>query len=167
MSLRATWRVNYKDKDLAENLIASKRRNLDEKMAKTEGVHFFFSSITGTRTNAKTSRKEKEKLDANQQGSSSDKKTGSMNDETEDVFSHFYPGISYFIAFTPSPTYNPDRRFEFLHFENTEAEINFIKTRVKHESEEQEHSERVSTELFNVLEDHDNDAVRQFVKLSS
>ena len=49
----------------------------------------------------------------------------------------------------------------------TEAEINFIKTRVKHESEEQEHSERLSKELFNVLKDHDNDAVRQFVKLSS
>ena len=74
MSLRATWRANYKDKDLAENLIASKRRNLDEKLAKIEGVHFFFSSITGARTNAKTSRKEKEKLDANQQGFSSDKK---------------------------------------------------------------------------------------------
>ena len=63
MSLRATWRVNYKDNDLAENLIASKRRNLDEKLAKTEGVHFFFSSVTGTHTNAKTSRKEKDKLD--------------------------------------------------------------------------------------------------------
>ena len=83
------------------------------------------------------------------------------------MFSHFYPGIAYFIAFTPSPTCNPDRLFEFLHFENTKAEINFIKARVKHESEEQEHSERLSRELFNVLKDHDNDAVRQFVKLSN
>ena len=90
-----------------------------------------------------------------------------MSDETEDLFSQFYPGIAYFIAFIPSPTCNPDRLFEFLHFENTEAEINFIKTRVKHESEEQEHSERLSKELFNVLKDNDNDAVRQFVKLSS
>ena len=103
MSLRAIWRVNYKDKDSAENLIASKRRDLDEKLAKIKGVHFFFSSITGTRTNAKTSRKEKDKLDANQQGSSSDKKNDSMSDETEDLFSHFYPGIAYFIAFTPVP----------------------------------------------------------------
>ena len=70
---------------------------------------------------------------------------------------------AYFIAFTLSPTCNPDRLFESLHFENKEAEINFIKARVKHESEVQEHSER----LFNVLKDHDNDAVRKFVKLSS
>ena len=167
MSLRTTWRVNYKDNNLAENLIESKRRNLDEKLAKVEGVHFFFSSITGTRTNAKTSRKEKDKLDANQQRSSSDKKNDSMDDETEDLFSQFYPGIAYFVTFTPSPTCNSDRRFEFLHFGNTEAEINFIKTRVKHESEEQEHSERLSTEPFNVFKDHNNDAVRQFIKLSS
>ena len=44
MNLRATWRANYKDNDLAENLIASKRRNLDEKLAKIEGVHFFLVS---------------------------------------------------------------------------------------------------------------------------
>ena len=38
---------------------------------------------------------------------------------------------------------------------------------MKHECEEQEHCERLSKELFNVLKDHDNDAVRRFVKLSS
>ena len=45
VSLRAIWRVNYKDKDLEENLIALKQRNLDEKLAKIEGVHFFFSLL--------------------------------------------------------------------------------------------------------------------------
>ena len=54
-----------------------------------------------------------------------------------------------------------------MHFKNTEAEINFIKTRVKHENEEQEHSVRLSKELFNALKDHGNDVVREFVKLSS
>ena len=84
-----------------------------------------------------------------------------MNDETEDLFSPFYPGIAYFIAFTPSPTCGPDRlsNFEFLHFEETETEINFIKTCVKHEREEQEHGKRLSKELFDILKDHDNDAV--------
>ena len=43
--LRATWRVNYKDKYLEENLIALKWRNLDEKLANIEGVHFFFSLL--------------------------------------------------------------------------------------------------------------------------
>ena len=90
-----------------------------------------------------------------------------MSDEIEDLFGHFYPGIAYFIAFITSPTCNPERLFEFMLFENTEAEIDFIKTRVKHESEEQEHRERLSKELFDVLKDHDNDVVREFVKLSS
>ena len=92
-------------------------------MAKITSVHFFFSSITGTRTNAKTSRKERDKLDANQQGSSSDKKNDSISDEIEDLFSHFYPGIAYFIAFTYSPTCNPDRLFEFLHFETQKLRL--------------------------------------------
>ena len=38
---------------------------------------------------------------------------------------------------------------------------------MKYESEEQEHNERFSKEQFNVLKYHDNDAVRQFVKLPS
>ena len=45
VSLRATWRVNCKDKDLEENLIASKWRNLNEKLAKIEGVHFYISLL--------------------------------------------------------------------------------------------------------------------------
>ena len=36
-----------------------------------------------------------------------------MNDETEDLFSLFYPGIASYIAFTPSPTCDPDRLSNF------------------------------------------------------
>ena len=58
MSLRSTWRVHYKDTTFAEKLIASKRRKVDDNLAKIEGVYFFFSAITGTRTNAKTAKKD-------------------------------------------------------------------------------------------------------------
>ena len=79
---------------------------------------------------------------------------------------NFFPGIS-FIAFTPSESCDPASLFQFLHFQNTEAEINYIKTRVKYESEEKKNTERLSSELFDVLKDHDNEAVQHFVKFSS
>ena len=37
---------------MALNLISSKRIKLDEALASLEGMHFFFSSITGIRLNA-------------------------------------------------------------------------------------------------------------------
>ena len=40
-------RVRKKDNDLTSNLISLKRIKLDEALASLEGVHFFFSSITG------------------------------------------------------------------------------------------------------------------------
>ena len=70
--------------------------------------------------------------------------------ELDDMLRNFFPDISYFIAFTPSESCDPESLFQFLHFQNTEAEINYIKTRVKYESEEKENTERLSRELFNV-----------------
>ena len=58
------WRVCKKDNDLALNLISSKRIKLDEALTKFEGVHFFFSSITGITLNATekiSKQKKKEK----------------------------------------------------------------------------------------------------------
>ena len=72
--------------------------------------------------------------------------------------------MSYFIAFTPSESCDPESLFQLLHFQNTEAEINYIKTRVKYESEEKENTERLSRELFNVMKDHDTEAVQQLRK---
>ena len=57
------------------------------------------------------------------------------------MFRNFFNGVSYFIAFTPSESCDPESLFQFLHFQNTEAEINYIKTRVKYESEEKENTE--------------------------
>ena len=52
-SLLASWHVKYKQVELAENLTASKRSELDENLAKIPGVHFFFPAITRTTTNNK------------------------------------------------------------------------------------------------------------------
>ena len=86
--------------------------------------------------------------------------------ELDDMLHNFFPGISYFIAFTPSESCDPESLFIFLRFQNTEAEISYIKTRVKYDSEEKENTERLSRDLFSVLKDHDNEAVQHFAKLS-
>ena len=142
MSLRSAWRVHYKDTTLAENLIASKRRQVDDNLAKIEGVHFFFSAITGTRTNAKTAKKDLKIMSAETKQTKdveTDKKPPSKpaeQAELDDMLRNFFLGISYFLAFTPSESCDPESLFQFLHCQNTEAEINYIKTRVKYESEE-------------------------------
>ena len=173
VSHRSTWRVHYKDTTRAENLIASKRRKVDDNLAKIEAVHFFFSAITGTRTNAKTAKKDLKMMSAETK-QTKDVQTGkkpSSNPaeqaELDNVLRNFFPDISYFIAFTPSESCHPESLFQFLHFRNTEAEINYIKTRVKYESEEKENTERLPRKLFNVLKDYDNEAVQHFLKLSS
>ena len=144
VSLRSTWRVHYKDTTLAENRIALKRRKVNDNLAKIEWVHFFFSAITGTRANAKTAKKDLKIMSAEIKQTKvveEDKKPPSKpaeQAELDDMLRNFFPGISYFIAFTPSESCDPESLFQFLHFQNTEAEINYIKTRVKYESEEKE-----------------------------
>ena len=60
VTCRAIWRVK-RDLFLAENLIASKRLQLDEKVSKVKGVQFFFSAVGGVTTNP-TNLKSKKKL---------------------------------------------------------------------------------------------------------
>ena len=50
VTCRAIWRVKREDLFLAENLIASKRLQLDEKVSKVKGVQFFFSAVGGVTT---------------------------------------------------------------------------------------------------------------------
>ena len=47
VSLGSTWRVHYRDNTLPENLIASKRRKVDDNLAKIEGAHFFSVPLLG------------------------------------------------------------------------------------------------------------------------
>ena len=48
--------MKYKEIQLAENLIASKRSEMDKSLSEIQGVHFFFSAVTGTTTNKKKAK---------------------------------------------------------------------------------------------------------------
>ena len=43
---RETWHVKGQDQEIAQNLIASKRFELDDVLSKVSGVQFFISSVT-------------------------------------------------------------------------------------------------------------------------
>ena len=53
VSCRAVWRVKEKDKELTENLLCSKRLDMDGALYKQVEIQFFFSSITGVTRNEK------------------------------------------------------------------------------------------------------------------
>ena len=56
VSCRAVWRVKEKDKELVENLLCSKRLDMDDTFCKLAEIQFFFSSITGVTRNKKRKR---------------------------------------------------------------------------------------------------------------
>ena len=56
VSCRAVWRVKEKDKELTENLLCSKRLDMDGALYKLAEIQFFFSSITGVTRNEKRKR---------------------------------------------------------------------------------------------------------------
>ena len=60
--------MKREDLFLAENLIASKRLQLDEKVSKVKGVQFFFSAVGGVITNpTKQSKKQQKTLTKNEE----------------------------------------------------------------------------------------------------
>ena len=73
---------------------------MDDNLAKIEGVHFFFSAITGTRTNAKTAKKDLKIMSAETKQTKdveTDKKPPSKpaeQAELDDMLRNFFPGIS-------------------------------------------------------------------------
>ena len=81
ITCRASWQVQVEDIDLAKRLISSKRLHMEDSLSKIDEVHFFISSITGTLSNLK------------RKGEAPDVDT---------VCNNFYPGVTYFIAFSPS-----------------------------------------------------------------
>ena len=56
VSCRAVWRVKEKDKELAENLLCSKRLDMDDAFCKMAEIQFFFSSVTWVTRNKKRKR---------------------------------------------------------------------------------------------------------------
>ena len=105
VSGRCIQTVRQKDNDLALNLISSKRIKLDEALASLEGVHFFFSSITGITLNA-TEKIPKQKKKGKKRKSSEvdDENIGddTAAEEEEQSDTTFDPGVAYFISYTPN-----------------------------------------------------------------
>ena len=112
---------------------------MDDSLSKIDGVHFFISSITGTLSNSK------------RKGEAPDVDT---------VCNNFYPGVAYFIAFSPSQLCNEQVIMKTLHDQDTEAEIKTIQTRaVKCDEKPEDILSIMEKGVFQVIKDHNNGAV--------
>ena len=130
VSCRAVWRVKEKDKKLVENLLRSKRLDVDDALCRLAEIQFFFSSVTGVTRNKKRKRSteceelnegkdaELEQQDINSlinETSETEKSSQSSShaDSSEAVLeeSDFYPAIAYFVAFTESKDCNANKIF--------------------------------------------------------
>ena len=146
---RASWKVKHDDLLLARRLISSKRFYMDDALAKIPGVHFFISCITGALSNSKA------------------------KDESQAVFKDssyddFYPGVSYFVGFTPNAECSPDIINACLYAQETDAEVTRICTRSNHGNDStNEVNENMGKGLFQVVKDHNNPAVKRMVTESS
>ena len=122
---------------------------MDDALAKIPGVHFFISCITGTLSNSKA----KDEFQAVFKDSSYD---------------DFYPGVSYFVGFTPNAECSPDIINACLYAQETEAEVTRIRTRSNHGNDStNEVNENMGKGLFQVVKDHNNPAVKRMVTESS
>ena len=144
ITCRASWQVQVEDIDLAKRLISSKRLHMYDSPSKIDGVHFFISSITGTLSNSK------------RKGEAPDVDT---------ICNNFYPGVAYFIAFSPSQLCNEQVIMKTLHDQDTEAEIKTIQTRaVKCDEKPEDILSIMEKGVFQVIKDHNNGAVQKMVR---
>ena len=147
ITCRVSWQVQVEDIDLAKRLISSKRLHIDDSLSKIDGVHFFISSITGTLSNSK------------RKGEAPDLDT---------VCSNFYPGVAYFITFSPSQLCNEEVIMKTLHDQDTEAEIKTIQARaVKCDEKPEDILSIMEKGVFQVIKDQNNGAVQKMVKESN
>ena len=172
--------MKEKDKELAENLLCSKRLDMDVALCKLAEIQFF-PSITGVTRNKKRKRfteceelnegkdAELKQLDSNSlinEMSETEKSSQSSSDadSSEAVLEEpdFYPAISYFVAFTESEDCNANKIFQVLHESETIAQVQQIASRSK-----KPNINRIANDLFNVLKDHNNPAIENIVKKSN
>jgi hypothetical protein len=81
--------------------------------------------------------------------------TTQRNDET------IFPAVSYFIVYSPSDECNDEIIFNRLHNEDTEANVDPIKQRRRGDGED------IACVLFNVVKDHNNEYVKEMVRVSN
>ena len=100
VSCRCIWRVRKKNNDLALNLISPKRIKLDEALASLEGVHFFFSSITGITLNATEKISKQKKKGKKRKSCETDDENVADNttaEEEEQFDITFDPAVAYIL----------------------------------------------------------------------
>ena len=104
-----------------------------------------------------------------------DKKQPSQEKTTEDkddpkenldeFFRNFCPGVSYFIAYTRTRECNPETIFALLHCLDNDVEVKTIDSRIKGGEEKDIATQKIARELFQVVKDHDNKAVKSLRNL--
>ena len=135
---------------------------MGEALSKLYGVQFFFSAITGTQNDAKKKKQQK-----SEDLTSQEKEEGGRsqaNQDLDDFFRNFTPGVAYFIAYTRTTECNPDSIFALLHYLDNDVELKTIDSRIKGGEEHDILTEKMVRELFQLVKDHDNDAVKSLVR---
>ena len=174
--------MKEKDKELAENLLCSKRLDTDDALCKLAEIQFFFSSVTGVTRNKKRKHSteceelnegkdaELEEQDSNSlinetsETEKSSQSSSSHADSSEAVLEEpdFYPAIAYFVAFTESEDCNANNIFQVLHESETIAQVRQIASRSK-----KPNTNQIASDFFNVLKEHNNPAIENIVKKSN
>ena len=85
---------------------------MDKALSKLYGVQLFFSAITGTQDHAERRNKRKSEDLTSQEKEEGDK--SQANQDVDDFFRNFNPGVAYFIAYTRTTECNPDSVFALL-----------------------------------------------------
>ena len=101
-------------------------------------------------------RKEKEGGDKSQ-----------ANQSLDDFFRNFNPGVEYFIAYTRTTECNPDSIFILLHYLDNDVELKTVDSTLKGGEDDDILTEKMERELFQVVKDHDNEAVKSLMKESN
>ena len=83
-------------------------------------------------------------------------------------YDDFYPGVLYFVGFTPTAECSLDIINACLYAQETDAEVTRIRTRSNHGNDStNEVNENMGKGLFQVVKDHNNPAVKRMVTESS
>ena len=92
--------------------------------------------MTGTFNSSKCKKSETQKKQVEMRHAENLKDDILSNVETEPEALPFYPGVAYFVAFTPSDTCNGETILRTLHEQETEADVCQLRTNLKSLSDE-------------------------------
>ena len=141
VACRAVWRVKNEDIKLANDLISSKRLQLEEIISRLEGVQFLISCVSGVVSNKKV-------------------RTNASDIREEE---RCYPAIALFIVYRPTERCNERTLFSAMHNADLEPSITPVTTKLGRG----DMAEKASRELFQVVKDHDNERMQQMVRTSN